>query len=56
MFNTAANSTLTIRLMDEKFNSKSPTGDALMNDALQGMLLGTYTPQSAAAYVQERLK
>ncbi len=56
MFNTAATSTLTIRLMDEKFNSKSPTGDALMNDALQGMLLGIYTPQSAAAYVQERLK
>ncbi|MEI7830124.1 MAG: ABC transporter substrate-binding protein [Prolixibacteraceae bacterium] len=56
MFNTAATATLTIRLMDEKFNSKSPTGDALMNDALQGMLLGNYTPQSAAAYVQDRLK
>jgi raffinose/stachyose/melibiose transport system substrate-binding protein len=56
MFYTASTSTLTIRLMDEKFNSKSPTGDALMNDALQGMLLGTYTPQSAAAYVQDRLK
>lgn len=56
MFNTSATATLTIRLMDEKFNSKSPTGDALMNDALQGMLLGTYTPESAAAYVQERLK
>ena len=55
MFNTASTATLTIRLMDEKFNSKSPTGDALMNDALQGMLLGTYTPESAAAYVQERL-
>jgi raffinose/stachyose/melibiose transport system substrate-binding protein len=56
MFNTSATANLTIRLMDEKFNSKSPTGDALMNDALQGMLLGTYTPESAAAYVQDRLK
>ncbi len=56
MFNTSATANLTIRLMDEKFNSKSPTGDALMNDALLGMVLGNYTPESAAAYVQERLK
>jgi raffinose/stachyose/melibiose transport system substrate-binding protein len=55
MYNVAATANLTVRLMDEKLNSKSPGGDALMNEALQGMFLGTYTPESAAAYVQGRL-
>ena len=55
MYNVAATANLTVRLMDEKLNSKSPGGDALMNEALQGMFLGTYTPESAAAYVQSKL-
>jgi raffinose/stachyose/melibiose transport system substrate-binding protein len=55
MFNAAATATLTVRLMDEKLNSKSPGGDALMNEALQGMMLGTYTPETAAAWVQGKL-
>ncbi|MCX6225910.1 MAG: hypothetical protein NTV01_14350 [Bacteroidia bacterium] len=47
--------TLTVRLMDEKLNSTTPGGDAWMNEALQDMMLGTYTPESAAAYVQGKL-
>ncbi|MEI6901243.1 MAG: extracellular solute-binding protein, partial [Bacteroidota bacterium] len=56
MFNAAATADLTIRLMDEKFNSTSPTGDDLMNSAIQKMILGEYTPESAAAFVQSGLK
>jgi hypothetical protein len=41
--------------MDEKLNVKSPGGDVWMNEALQGMMLGTYTPAGAAAYVQGKL-
>jgi hypothetical protein len=41
--------------MDEKLNAKIPTGDELMNEALRGMMLGTYTPETAAAYVQQQL-
>ena len=55
MFNAATGATLTVRLMDEKFNSPTPGGDAWMNEALQGMMLGTYTPETAAAYVQGKL-
>jgi raffinose/stachyose/melibiose transport system substrate-binding protein len=56
MFNAAATADLTIRLMDEKFNSTSPTGDDLMSTAIQKMILGEYTPESAAAFVQSGLK
>ena len=56
MFNAAATADLTIRLMDEKFNSTSPTGDDLMNSAIQKMILDEYTPESAAAFVQSGLK
>ena len=56
MFNAAATADLTIRLMDEKFNSTSPTGDDLMCTAVQKMILGEYTPESAAAFVQSGLK
>jgi raffinose/stachyose/melibiose transport system substrate-binding protein len=55
MFNAAANATLTVRLMDEKLNLTTPGGDAWMNEALQGMMLGTFTPEAAAAYVQGKL-
>ena len=56
MFNAASTAELTIRLMDEKFNAKSPTGDELMNNALQKMIIGEYTPESAAAFVQNGIK
>ncbi|MEN6453965.1 MAG: extracellular solute-binding protein [Prolixibacteraceae bacterium] len=56
MFNTASTSDLTVRLMFEKLNSKTPGGDQLLNDALEGMLTGTYTPATAAAWLQEQLE
>ena len=55
MFNAASTSTLTVRLMSEKLNSGTPGGEELLSDALQKMMLGTYTPQAAAAYVQGKL-
>ena len=55
MFNTAENADLTVRLMDEKFNSTTPGGDAWMSEALTGILNGTLTPEAAAAYVQGKL-
>jgi raffinose/stachyose/melibiose transport system substrate-binding protein len=55
MYNTASTSDLTVRLMFEKLNSKTPGGDALLNDGLEGMLKGTYTPATAAAWVQDQL-
>ncbi len=56
MYSAAAGATLTVRLMDEKLNSTTPGGDAWMNEALQGMMLGTYTPETAAAWVQGKLE
>jgi raffinose/stachyose/melibiose transport system substrate-binding protein len=56
MYNTASTSDLTIRLMFEKLNSQTPGGDALLGDALKGMLKSTYTPAAAAAWVQDQLE
>jgi raffinose/stachyose/melibiose transport system substrate-binding protein len=56
MYNTASTSNLTVRLMVEKLNSKTPGGDALLNEGLQGMLTGKYTPEAAAAWVQKQLE
>lgn len=55
MFNAAAGADLTVRLMSEKLNAGTPTGDSLMGIALNGMMTGRYTPETAAAYVQEQL-
>jgi len=55
MYAAATNATLTVRLMDQKLNSTTPGGDAWMSEALQGMMLGTYTPETAAAYVQGKI-
>jgi raffinose/stachyose/melibiose transport system substrate-binding protein len=55
MYNTASTADLTVRLMDEKYNSTTPGGDEWMNETLRAMLLGTYTPEAAAAYVQGKL-
>jgi raffinose/stachyose/melibiose transport system substrate-binding protein len=55
MYETAATADNTIRLMDEKLNAKSPTGESLMNEALLKMFLGLFTPEDAAAYVQNNL-
>ena len=55
MYNTIPVSDLTVRLMFEKLNSGSPGGDALLSQSLEGMLKGIYTPQVAAAWVQNQL-
>lgn len=55
MYNTIAVSEPTVRLMYEKLNSGTPGGDALLSKSLEGMLKGTYTPQTAAAWVQNQL-
>jgi raffinose/stachyose/melibiose transport system substrate-binding protein len=55
MYNTISVSDLTVRLMFEKLNSKTPGGDALLSQSLEGMLKGIYTPQAAAAWVQNQL-
>ena len=55
MFDAAQNATLTVRLMDEKFSSGNPTGDAIMSETLRQMVIGNLTPEEAAAYVQSQL-
>lgn len=55
MFDAAGTASLTVRLMSEKLNAQSPTGDALMDEVLKGMMLGSFTPETAADYVQEQL-
>ncbi len=55
MYTTASAADLTVRLMSEKLNAQSPTGEDLLNEALQGLMIGNYTAEAAAAYVQEQL-
>lgn len=55
MYNTAATANLTVRLMVEKFCQKTPAGNTLMGTALNGIMTGSYTPETAAAYVQSQL-
>lgn len=55
MMETSSTSDLTVRLMSEKLSAQAPTGEDLLNKALQGMMLGIYTPEEAAAFVQEGL-
>ena len=55
MYNAASSADLTVRLMSEKLNAQSPTGEDLLNEALQGMMMGSYTPETAALYVQQQL-
>jgi len=55
MLGTAATADLTVRLMYEKYNSKSPGGDAILAETLADLLTGKYTPETAAAYIQGKL-
>jgi raffinose/stachyose/melibiose transport system substrate-binding protein len=55
MLQTASTADLTVRLMSEKLSAQSPTGEDLLNEALQGMMMGIYTPEEAAVFVQEGL-
>lgn len=55
MFDAAATADLTVRPMCEKLSAQSPAGNTLMGEALNGMMLGNYSPETAAAYVQDQL-
>lgn len=41
--------------MCEKLSAQSPAGNILMGEALNGMMLENYSPETAAAYVQYQL-
>lgn len=55
MFDAAATADLTVRPMCEKLSAQSPAGNILMGEALNEMMLGNLTPETAAAYVQDQL-
>ncbi len=55
MFDAAANADLTVRTVWEKMSAQSPSGNSLMGVALPGMMVDKYTPEAAAAYVQDQL-
>ncbi|MEI6577214.1 MAG: extracellular solute-binding protein [Bacteroidota bacterium] len=55
MYDASAGANLTVRTMCEKLSAQEPAGNTLMGTALNGMMLGTYTPATAAAYVQSQL-
>ncbi len=56
MVDVAQESELTIRTVWEELSAKSPTGNALMGEALPMMVRGEFTPKEAAAYVQDGLE
>jgi raffinose/stachyose/melibiose transport system substrate-binding protein len=55
MFDAAANADLTVRTVWEKMSAQSPSGNSLMGIAIPGMMVDKYTPEQAAAYVQDQL-
>jgi len=55
MYATSLTADLTVRLMCEKLSAQQPAGNILMGEALNGMMNGIYTPETAAAYVQSQL-
>ena len=55
MFDASSSATLTLRLMVERLSAQDPKGNTLMDTALNGMMTGIYTPETAAAYVQKQL-
>ncbi len=55
IFDVAQKSDNTVRLMDEKLSRENPTGASLMIEALTSMFLDDFTPEQAAAHVQDGL-
>ena len=55
MLDAVHNSVLTERLMAEKLSDQAPSGTDLLGDACQKVVLGEFTPQQAAEYVQKNL-
>jgi raffinose/stachyose/melibiose transport system substrate-binding protein len=55
MIDTAGDSVLTVRTVWEKMSAQSPSGNSLMGEALPKMWKDEFTPEEAAAYVQDGL-
>jgi len=55
MLDAATTAALTVRPMCEKLSAQDPAGNNLMGTALKEMILGNYTPETAAAFVQDQL-
>jgi len=56
MVDVIETSEITVRTVWEKMSAQSPTGNALMGQALQGMITDVYTPLEAARFVQDGLE
>jgi hypothetical protein len=56
MINAAQGADITIRTTWEKLSDQTPSGNALMNEALIKMLTDKLTPEEAAAFVQKGLE
>lgn len=56
MINAAQGADITIRTTWEKLSDQTPSGNALMNEALIKMLTDKLTPEQAAAFVHKGLK
>jgi raffinose/stachyose/melibiose transport system substrate-binding protein len=55
IIDAAANADITVRTVWEKLSSQEPSGNTLMWDAMIGLYTDKYTPEQAAAYVQNGL-
>ncbi|GAB1482692.1 ABC transporter substrate-binding protein [Treponema sp.] len=55
MFNASLEADNTVRTVWEKLSAQAPSGNSLMGIALPGMMVDKYTPEQAAAYVQDQL-
>jgi len=51
----AKNADITVRTVWEKLSAQEPSGNTLMWDAMIGLYTDVYTPEEAAAYVQDGL-
>jgi raffinose/stachyose/melibiose transport system substrate-binding protein len=55
MYGASLTANLTVRTMCERLSAQEPSGSTLMGIALNGMMNGDYTTETAASYVQNQL-
>lgn len=55
MYGVSLTANLTVRTMCERLSAQEPSGSTLMGIALNGMMNGEYTAETAASYVQNQL-
>ena len=55
MYDASLTANLTVRTMCERLSVQEPSGSTLMGNALNGMMNGDYTAETAASYVQTQL-